>query len=159
SARNSGIVSGTVYGVSTAGSIVGTLGTTFFLIPLIGTRAITMSLGAAGAVCGLALMGGDWIRPPQKAAKVAAGLVALVRVALAGHGAWSADLFDARVRAQMLKHADGRVAEMETEYNNLYIAKHGELLALSTRFRGDAAIDSMINLKDPDAMPVPYTQI
>ncbi len=35
-------MSGTVYGVSTAGSIVGTLGTTFFLIPLIGTRAITL---------------------------------------------------------------------------------------------------------------------
>jgi len=32
----------TVYGVSTAGSIVGTLGTTFFLIPAIGSRAITL---------------------------------------------------------------------------------------------------------------------
>src|ERR1700728_582954 len=40
SERNSGVVSGTVYGVSTAGSILGTLGTTFFLIPLIGSRAI-----------------------------------------------------------------------------------------------------------------------
>ena len=39
-------VSGTVYGVSTAGTIVGTLGTTFFLIPPIGTRAITLTLGA-----------------------------------------------------------------------------------------------------------------
>ena len=47
-AERSGTVSGTVYGVSTAGSIVGTLGTTFFLIPLIGTQAITYSLGAAG---------------------------------------------------------------------------------------------------------------
>jgi hypothetical protein len=46
-------VSGAVYGVSTAGSIVGTLGTTFFLIPQIGTRAITMLLGVAGAACGL----------------------------------------------------------------------------------------------------------
>ena len=40
--QRSGTVSGDVYGVSTAGSIVGTLGTTFFLIPLIGTRAITL---------------------------------------------------------------------------------------------------------------------
>src|SRR5499433_2395763 len=31
SAQRSGMVSGTVYGISTAGSIVGTLGTTFFL--------------------------------------------------------------------------------------------------------------------------------
>jgi hypothetical protein len=48
SAQSSGRVSGTVYGISTAGSIVGTLGTTFFLIPAIGTRAITLTLGAAG---------------------------------------------------------------------------------------------------------------
>ena len=48
SAQSSGRVSGTVYGVSTAGSIVGTLGTTFILIPSIGTRAITLTLGIAG---------------------------------------------------------------------------------------------------------------
>src|SRR5215203_6320854 len=45
SAQRSGRVSGTVYGISTAGSIVGTLGTTFFLIPAMGTRAITITLG------------------------------------------------------------------------------------------------------------------
>ena len=56
SAQRSGTVSGTVYGVSTFGSIVGTLGTTFYLIPTIGTRAITLSLGAAGVVCGLILV-------------------------------------------------------------------------------------------------------
>src|SRR5947208_12233536 len=56
SAQNSGRVSGTVYGVSTFGSIVGTLGTTFILIPSIGTRAITLALGIAGIVSGLALI-------------------------------------------------------------------------------------------------------
>src|SRR5437763_4436406 len=55
SAQRSGIVSGTVYGVSTAGSIVGTLGTTFVLIPALGTRAITLALGAAGILAGLLL--------------------------------------------------------------------------------------------------------
>src|SRR5882762_10334938 len=53
SAQNSGRVSGTVYGVSTFGSIVGTLGTTFLLIPAIGTRAITLTLGLAGIASGL----------------------------------------------------------------------------------------------------------
>ena len=41
STQHAGVVSGTIYGVSTAGSIVGTLGTTFVLIPSIGTRAIS----------------------------------------------------------------------------------------------------------------------
>src|SRR4029079_12775665 len=52
SAQHSGAVSGTVYGISTAGSILGTLGTTFLLIPAIGTRAITLTLGVAGLVSG-----------------------------------------------------------------------------------------------------------
>ena len=56
SAQRSGRVSGAVYGVSTAGSIVGTLGTTFFLIPTIGSRAITLTLGALGLIAGLALL-------------------------------------------------------------------------------------------------------
>ena len=57
SKANAGTVSGTVYGISTAGSILGTLVTTFFLIPLIGTRAITISLGILGLV-GCALLVG-----------------------------------------------------------------------------------------------------
>jgi MFS family permease len=56
SAQNSGRVSGAVYGISTVGSIAGTLGTTFVLIPTIGARAITLTLGGLGVFCGLALL-------------------------------------------------------------------------------------------------------
>src|SRR5947209_788008 len=56
SAQASGRVSGTVYGVSTLGSIVGTLGTTFLLIPSIGTRAITLTLVLAGILAALSLI-------------------------------------------------------------------------------------------------------
>src|SRR5882724_5826912 len=56
SAQSSGRVSGTVYGISTLGSIIGTLGTTFILIPTIGTRAITYSLGVAGVLSALLLI-------------------------------------------------------------------------------------------------------
>jgi hypothetical protein len=56
SAQKSGRVSGAVYGISTMGSIAGTLGTTFILIPTIGSRAITLSLGALGTASGLALL-------------------------------------------------------------------------------------------------------
>ena len=66
SAQRSGRVSGAVYGISTAGSIVGTLGTTFFLIPAIGSRAITLTLGALGLVAGLALLALARRRAPRR---------------------------------------------------------------------------------------------
>jgi spermidine synthase len=59
----------------------------------------------------------------------------------------------------MLKHGDGRVAHLETEYNNLFIDKHGSLLGLSSMYTGRPNyIESIVDLKDPDAMPVPYNQ-
>jgi spermidine synthase len=156
-AQHSGTVSGAVYGVSTAGAIAGTLGTTFFLIPTIGTRAITLLLGAAGLCCGLLLFAlGRLHRPPKGAAAALAAFAVLV---LGGDRAWSDDVFDANVRAQMLKHGDGRIAHLETEYNNLFIDKHGSLLGLSSMYTGRPNyIESIVDLKDPDAMPVPYNQ-
>ncbi len=156
-AQHSGTISGAVYGVSTAGSIAGTLGTTFFLIPTIGTRAITLLLGAAGLCCGLLLFALGRLQRPAKGAAVA--LAALAVLALGGDRAWSDDVFDANVRAQMLKHGDGRVAHLETEYNNLFIDKHGSMLGLSSMYTGRPNyIESIVDLKDPDAMPVPYNQ-
>ena len=43
---HTGRISGTVFATSTAGNIVGTLGTSFYLIPLFGTRTLTMWLAA-----------------------------------------------------------------------------------------------------------------
>ena len=54
--KHSGRVSGAVYGINTLGSIVGTLATTFYLIPLMGSRAITISLGIGGILAGLVLI-------------------------------------------------------------------------------------------------------
>ena len=48
-----GVVAGTIGAFSTAGSIVGTLGTAFYLIPTMGVRAILQVIGV-----GLVLLGG-----------------------------------------------------------------------------------------------------
>src|SRR3984957_1623253 len=52
----SGSVSGAVYSISTFGSIIGTWGTTFALMPAFGSRAITIGIGVAGALTGLILI-------------------------------------------------------------------------------------------------------
>jgi spermidine synthase len=158
-AQHSGTVSGAVYGVSTAGSIAGTLGTTFFLIPLIGTHAITLWLGAAGIGCGLCLMALDRVHSLRKAETSITVLIAFVVLTLAGNRAWSEGLFDESVRARMLQHGDGRVAHIETEFNDVYVGKRGPMLALTTRVRNETYFHSIVDLRDPDELPVPYTQI
>ena len=152
SAHSSGRVSGTVYGVSTAGSIVGTLGTTFFLIPTIGTRAITLTLGGAGVLAGLLLI---------VVAKSRTGAIVLAAVcaALAAPPARANDLIDATIRTDMLKRADGRVAHLETEYNDIFITKRHNELTMSFQLKGFDNTESITNLADPDDLPVKYTQM
>jgi spermidine synthase len=158
-AQQSGTVSGTIYGVSTAGSIAGTLGTTFFLIPAIGTRTITLCLGAVGVACGLLLFALDR-GPLTRNVRSTAGLIAFVIFMLASQRLSADELIDQNVRTRMLEHADGQVAHLETEYNDLFIDKRGSFLGLSSRYKGRPDyIESLVDLKDPDNMPVEYNRI
>ena len=47
---------GYVYGVSTVGNVLGTLVTTFTLVPSFGSRALTMVFAAVTAACGLVMV-------------------------------------------------------------------------------------------------------
>jgi spermidine synthase len=148
SAQHSGRVSGTVYGVSTLGSIVGTLGTTFFLIPAIGTRALTFALGIAGVLSGLLLL-----LPLRR------GALLLAFALLSAQFAGAQQLIDPAVRADLLKQADGRLAHIETAYNDIFIRKHGPELVMSFQLKGYDYTESIANLTDADDLPVRYTQL
>jgi spermidine synthase len=157
SAQQSGTVSGTVYGISTAGSIVGTLGTTFFLIPSIGSRAITLSLGTAGLIAGLLL-----IALPHLGARRSGPLSLMMACALlAWAGAASANekLVDEEIRAELLKRKDGQIARIETEYNDIFITKRRAELTMSFQLKGWDYTESVTNLGDPDDLPVRYTRM
>jgi predicted membrane-bound spermidine synthase len=156
SKKNAGAVSGTVYGISTAGSILGTLGTTFFLIPLIGTRAITVSLGILG-LFGCALL----LTASASRRKVKLGiLVALLASQLAAlPQARAEDLFDSRIRETMLARKDGRIAHLETIYNDVFVNKEANLLSLSFQWKGWRFYQSQANLADPDDLPMPYSRL
>ena len=94
-------------------------------------------------------------RPVRKA--IAA--VALGVLALAAGRAQAGDPVDESLRARMLTHSDGRVAHIESEYNDVYVEKRGPLLALTTRVRNEKFFHSIVNLRDPDDMPAPYTRL
>ncbi|OLE68852.1 MAG: hypothetical protein AUG74_09285, partial [Bacteroidetes bacterium 13_1_20CM_4_60_6] len=149
SAHRSGRVSGTIYGISTLGSIIGTLGTTFLLIPAIGTRAITFTLGIAGILSGLLL-----VLPQMRR-----GALVLALTLLATPLADAEELIDPAIRADMLKRADGRLAHIETEYNDIFITKRGAELVMSFQLKGYDYTESIANLTDPDDLPVRYTRL
>ena len=80
-------------------------------------------------------------------------------LALGCGGARSDGLLDESVRAKMLKHEEGLVAHVETEYNNVYISKKGPLLAMTTMVAKRWLFESIVNLKDPDDLTVPYSKL
>jgi len=155
SAQHSGMVSGTVYGISTAGSIVGTLGTTFYLIPSIGSRAITLSLGIAGLVSALLLIA----LPHLTGRRAAAAAIAALFCALTAGQLQAEDLVDEKLRLDLLKRPDGQLARIETEYNDIYINKRRNALTMSFQLKGWHYTESVTNLRDPDDLPVVYTQM
>jgi spermidine synthase len=152
SAQRSGRVSGAVYGISTAGAIVGTLGTTFFLIPAIGSRAITLTLGGLGLVAGFALLA-------LTRRRAAAALVLIALTAATAPAARADNLIDEGVRAGMLARADGRLAHIETEYNDVFITKRGQQLVMSFQIKGWDYTESVSNLLDPEDLPLRYAQV
>src|ERR1700689_2031968 len=158
SRANSGLVSGTVYGVSTAGSILGTLGTTFYLIPLIGSRAITFTFGVSGLVASALLLAGS--RAGGRARL--GGLVVLVATSLLSMPASplsAEELFDAQIRADLLKHKDGLIAHVETAYNDIFVGKVQTLLKMSFQWKGWYFYESAVNLADGDDLPMLYARV
>ncbi len=159
SASSSGTVSGTVYGISTIGSILGTLGTTFYLLPYMGSRTLTLLLGGAGVIAALILM----VLPMLGRRGAAAALIGALAFVLAdGFAALAqervAGLVDEAARAELLKRADGQVARIETEYNDIFITKRRNELTMSFQLKGFDYTESVTNLRDIDDLPVAYTK-
>lgn len=153
--QHSGMVSGTVYGISTAGSIVGTLGTTFYLIPMIGTRDITLSLGFVGLLAGLLLVALPYLRRGALMVLLAAGTIAVSNLGT-GH---ANDLVDESVRAALLKRRDGQIAHIESQYNDIYITKRRDELTMAFQLKGWEYTETVVNLREVDDLPVRYTRV
>jgi len=69
------------------------------------------------------------------------------------------NLIDEAVRAGMLSRADGRLAHIETEYNDVFITKRGHQLVMSFQIKGWDYTESVSNLLDPDDLPLRYAQV
>ena len=158
SAESSGTVSGTVYGISTVGSIVGTLGTTFYLLPFMGSRTLTLLLGGAGLLAGLALIAFPYLTRRAAMTLALAAAASVFANPLAAQ-AQADDLVDEQIRADMLKRPDGQVARIESEYNDIFITKRRQELVMSFQIRGFDYHESVISLRDPDELVIPVNRV
>jgi predicted membrane-bound spermidine synthase len=154
SPQSSGRVSGAVYGVSTAGAIIGTLGTTFYLIPAMGARSITLALGIVGLFAGLLLLA----MPRRSRGMSATAFVPIAFLALVRPVQAAENLVDADIRAAMLNRPDGRIAHIETQYNDIFVTKRQTNLVMSFQIKGWDYTESVVNLADADDLPLRYTQ-
>jgi spermidine synthase len=159
SPAQSGSVSGAVYGISTLGSIFGTLGTTFALMPAFGSRAITIGIGVAGVITGLVLFlmaieRATWRRLVLAMAIVAAGLP----ISPPGESR-ADDAIDLRIRADALKQGNGLIAHVETEYNDVFVTKKDDYLVMSFQRHGHVNDESIVSLTNPDELPAIYSRI
>jgi spermidine synthase len=84
--------------------------------------------------------------------------VALAALLLAG-AARADSLLDEGARAAMLKRPDGRIAHIESEYNDIYVNKRRNELTMSFQLKGWDYTESVANLADPDDLPLRYTQV
>src|SRR5207248_783907 len=122
-------------------------------------RAITVGLGIAGATTGLALIGLPFgARKPSVAAGVGAVALAGLVVSAWLPASHADELVDDQVRANVVKQKDGLIAHMETEYNDIFITKRESHLVMSFQRYRQQYTESAGNLKDPDELPVAYTQ-
>lgn len=153
---HSGTISGRLSGLSTAGSIIGTLGTSFFLIPTLGTKAIFGGLAGLSAAVG-ALFLFQRTMSDRPAGHGHAALMLIATSVLT-----SSLLFTSRPvaadTAALLMRKDGQLEKVESEYNTIFVEKRGSLIAMAFGYRQNRYTESIIDLMHPADLPVTYTR-
>jgi spermidine synthase len=139
---HSGTTVGAMSGLNTVGSIVGTIGTSFFLVPVIGSRAIFYLLGALTVACAAALLG------LRGKAAPALGLITALFLAQPGPA-------EAQVSVMA---PDGVIEKVESEYNNVFVIKQGQMLFMNFGYRGSQYVESAYDMLDRGALAARYTR-
>ena len=144
---HAGSTVGAMSGLNTVGSIVGTIGTSFFLVPIMGSRAIFYLLAALTVGCGAGLYA-LYRGTARVAAPAALALVAALFLAQPGS-----------VRAQVSVMApDGVLEKVESEYNNIFVIKQGQTLYMNFGYRNSQYVESVYDMLDRGALAARYTR-
>lgn len=159
-----GRTAGRLFSVSTAGSIVGTFATAFWLVPSYGTDQL-MALGAVGLLCAallLAVVERRWL--PAVATAAAVGVASLAVVALEPESVARLEASDARNWSPLVRQREQRVPRQldpadvadrnsgftvrearDTRYHRMVVVEDDE----SRYLRFDSSFQSGMYLDDP----------
>lgn len=145
SRERAGHVAGAVTAISTAGSIVGTLGTVFFLIPTFGTRANTYGLALLSAL----------IVPIILAPRLLRRRALLALLLCLGLGPPFVSKGEAASVADVRAHL---INEVETPYNQIFVFREGRYVTMKFGLYERRYTQSMSNVLRPRELPLPYTR-
>jgi spermidine synthase len=67
-------------------------------------------------------------------------------------------VIDEQARAALLKQRDGRLARLKTKYNDIIVVKRRHELMMYFRAKDGDSLQSVANLRDPDALPLALTR-
>lgn len=68
-------------------------------------------------------------------------------------------LVDEQIRANLLAQKDGQIARIETQYNDIFITKKRSELTMSFQLKGWDYTETIVNLREPDELPIRYTRV
>jgi spermidine synthase len=152
---NSGTVSGRLSGLATAGSILGTLGTSFFFIPLMGVSNIYNIVASAGVAMAVYFFAVEYRRQRRTRVGHSAALLCLAASVLL------AALASTPGYAQpspIMMRKDGLLERVDSEYNTIFIEKHGSLVSMNFGYRANRYTESIIDVANPADLVVVYTR-
>jgi len=145
---------GSLYAVSTAGSIVGTLATSFWLIPLLSIEPLIVCTGfalCATALLSLGLPGPADQQAPERRQRSAAAVSAVVLVAL---GVIVGGLVLWRVAPAPARNEKGETVlyRVDTQYHRITVTEDEE----TRHLRFDRSHQSAIDMSDPFVSKIAY---
>ena len=137
---------GTLSAVSTAGSIVGTLGTTFWLIPLLQVEPLIVSFGAVLTMTALVSMGIRAEAEPGHAPHELGlrSTVAVVLLVIAGFAASTGVYLHVRTPATENEYGEQILYSADTQYHRITVTEKDGVRSL----RFDTSWQSAISLAD-----------
>lgn len=157
SKRHSGTVSGRLSALCTAGSILGTLGTSFFFIPNFGMRSMYVLLAGTSLFFGILL----WLLARKGAHRPILGKKSVSCIGIGIGLAITMAGFPPSAFAQpmsALRGNDGLLERVDSEYNTIFVVKQGSQISLNFGYRNNRYIESIIDLSHHDDLVVTYTR-